>query len=136
MLTAMRRCVQVDHLAKKANTGQQGGENSQQLEQLTCTNRQQATQIQSLTQAAAQREALIGQLQAQLATVRMHDQQLQQQLQAEREQHQQVARQVCPPASRAMAALRARSLGKGEGGRLGRSRAGGLAGRGIASRRW
>ena len=39
-------------------------------------------------EAAAQREALIGQLQAQLATVRLHDQQLQQQVQAEREQHQ------------------------------------------------
>mmetsp|Transcript_44847 Transcript_44847/g.107617 ORF Transcript_44847/g.107617 Transcript_44847/m.107617 type:complete len:442 (+) Transcript_44847:67-1392(+) len=87
---------EVDHLAKKMNTGSSSGaaDNNMQLEQLTCTNRQQAAQIQSLSQAAAQREALIGQLQAQLATVRLHDQQLQQQVQAEREQHQQVARQV------------------------------------------
>ena len=78
------------------NTGSSSGaaDNSMQLEQLTCTNREQAAKIQSLSQAAAQREALIGQLQAQLATVRLHDQQLQQQVQAEREQHQQVARQV------------------------------------------
>ena len=84
---------QVDHLAKKMNTGSSSGaaDNSMQLEQLTCTNREQAAKIQSLSQAAAQREALIGQLQAQLATVRLHDQQLQQQVQAEREQHQQVA---------------------------------------------
>lgn len=87
---------EVDHLAKKMNTGSSSGaaDNSMQLEQLTCTNREQAAEIQSLSQAAAQREALIGQLQAQLATVRLHDQQLQQQVQAEREQHQQVARQV------------------------------------------
>ena len=89
-------CPQVDHLAKKMNTGSNSGatDNNMQLEQLTCTNRQQAAQIHSLSQAAAQREALIGQLQAQLATARLHDQQLQQQVQAEREQHQQVARQV------------------------------------------
>ena len=69
--------LQVDHLAKKMNTGSSSGaaDNSMQLEQLTCTNREQAAKIQSLSQAAAQREALIGQLQAQLATVRLHEQQ-------------------------------------------------------------
>ena len=84
----------MDQLAKKAEGGnlQSSGESTVQLEQLTSANRQQTEQIQSLSQAAAHREALIGQLQAQLATARLSVQQHQQQLQAEREQNMQARR--------------------------------------------
>ena len=61
-----------------------------QLEKLISTNREQTTKIADLTRAAAQREALVGQLQAQLAQARLQaqtaQQTAQQQAQFEKEQ--------------------------------------------------
>ena len=94
---------QVGELAKKevARAPAAGGD-SVQLERLISTNRDQAAEIADLQKKAAQREALIGGLQAQLATAKLQATQATQSTQqiaaVERDaliaQHQQMLQQV------------------------------------------
>ena len=84
----MQALMQQVEGAAKAQTGEVAATavRNLPLEQLASNARSQAEQIQSLSAAAAQREALIGQLQVQLTTTRMQLQQLQQQVTTECEQ--------------------------------------------------
>ena len=68
---------EVDGLARKE--AQPTGSESQQIEKLISQNREHAQKNAELNKAAAQREALIGQLQVQVAQAKMHAQQQAQQ---------------------------------------------------------